>query len=237
MKKFAMFGTLLVALALTLSAMAVGVTSASALEWLCNAVAKSKCKVDGVNLEVLLLEDSGVPASVECPVESVTSTGTVGEGVADETLTTAFKSELCKASAKAFNLEDKEVANGCTTAEKVEALNTPWTTTLEEAEWDLIAKGPGAAGQPAYLVECVTPLGLVDDVCSVNAEHTPLVLVEVLKEVGVPNLVTVLFPRDPLVPSEAATCTIGGKEQGLVVGEVLLEGLTEAGAAEAVEFG
>jgi hypothetical protein len=116
-------------------------------------------------------------------------------------------------------------------------LNTPWTTTLEEAEWDLISKGPGAAGQPAWLIECNTLLGLVDDVCSVSAEHTPLVLVEVLKEVGVPNLVTMLFPRDPLLSSEAETCTVGGKEQGLVIGEILLEGLTEAGAAEAVEFG
>jgi hypothetical protein len=118
MKKQMMVGLLLV-IGL-IGVMAFGATSASALEWLCNAVAKSKCKVDGVNLEVLLFEDSGVPAAMECPVEAITTTGTVGEGVADETLTTAFKSELCKAAAKAFNLEDKEVANGCSAVDKVE---------------------------------------------------------------------------------------------------------------------
>jgi hypothetical protein len=240
-RRFAMVGSVLLALAM--AAMALGAVSASAVEWLCGGVANSKCKTDGVNLSVLLLEDAGAAsAAVECPVETVTSTGTVGAGATDETLTATFAEggTKCTPAAKAFNLEDKEVANACTKVDAVTAINLPWTTTLEEdaeGKWDLLSKGPGAAGQPGYLTECVTLLGLIDDVCTINAASTPLVWVENLTETGVAKLVTVLFLRDLLANAEYANCTVGGTNEGLVVGEVLIEGLTEAGVTQAVEVG
>jgi hypothetical protein len=240
MRRLAMVGGTLAALAL--ASVAFGVTSASALEWLCNGVGGSKCKTDAANLEVLLLEDSGVPAAVECAVETVVSTGTVGAGVADETITAAFveASKNCKPAAKAFNLEDKEVANGCTAVDNVVAINLPWASRLEEATWDLLMKGSGAAGQPGYLLECMTLLGLIDDVCTVNEASTPLIKLENLIEAGVPKLVTMDFERDLLggqASKEYPSCTDGGKEEGLIVGEILLEGLTEAGVTQALEYG
>jgi hypothetical protein len=231
MKKYAITGSVVVVVA-AMAAMAFGAVSASALEWLC-AGAVGPCKVVSANLEVLRLEDSGALAGVECAVETVTDTGTVGPGANDETITTEFaKPETnCKPTAKAFNLEDKEVANSCTKVDNVAAVNLTWKTELvadAEGKWDLLLKGSGA-GQPGYLVECVTPLGLVDDTCLANAASTPLVWVENLAaEVGGKKLVTILFLRDLLAAAEYATCSVGGKEQGLVVGEVLIEALNIA---------
>jgi hypothetical protein len=222
-----------VALASVLICIAAVAPPTLALEWLC-AGAVGACKVDSANLEVLRMEDSGSDASIECAVASFSGTGTVGPGANDETITTEFvKPETnCKPTAKAFNLEDKEVANSCTKVDNISAINLTWKTELvgdSEGKWDLLLKGSGA-GQPGWLIECVTPLGLVDDTCVANAASTPLVWVENLAaEVGGKKLVTMLFLRDLLAAAEYASCSVGGKEEGLVVGEMLIEGLNTAG--------
>jgi len=203
--------------------------SASAVEWLCGneaVLTAGNCKTTTVNLEVLLLEDRGVPASVECPVEGVKSVGTVGPGAADETTEVTFTG--CKPAAKALNLKEEEKTNGCTTLDKQpQAVNTPWKTTVGEEEagplwWDRITS---ATKTPGYKITCTT-LGIeVADTCEGQTAEAniTMVLIENLSEAesGI-LLVGVFFTGDGLSPAGAAKCSVGGNEQGFVTGEQLL---------------
>jgi hypothetical protein len=234
MRKLIIVGALLGVLAM-MATMAFGAATSSAAEWLCNLEA-IKCEVNSLNLEPMLLEDMGVPAAVECPAETVESTGTVGTGAADETKTVTFGT-TCKPAATATNLKGELVENQCLTVDTLTALDLPWKTegVDEGAEkWDLIKSGTG--GTPGYLIECVTVLGLVDDSCVSSTEaNSVLVLLENLKAEGSePTLVTVKFNKKLLAAAEAAKCTFGA-EDGLVIGEQLLEALI-GGVAKSLEF-
>jgi len=209
--------------------------SASAVEWLCGneaVLTAGNCKTTTVNLEVLLLEDRGVPASIECPVEGVTSAGTVGPGAADETTSVTFTG--CKPAAKALNLKEEEKANSCgTLVGQPKAVDLPWKTTVGEEEagplwWDTITSASG------YLIVCET-LGIkVEDEClGQTAEaNRPMVLIENLSEAesGI-LLVGVFFTGDGLSPAGAAKCSVGGNEQGFVTGEQLLTATINGKAA------
>ena len=76
--------------ALGILAVAAGSASA-AFEWLCagESTTTVKCPVLGFNLEIFVLEDMGVPASVECAVETIESEGSVS-GATDETTEVTF---------------------------------------------------------------------------------------------------------------------------------------------------
>ncbi len=195
--------------------------------WLVNgAVPASATETLSVGVGVLTLEDMGVPAGVECTGADVTDVGTVGPGHEDTTTSVTFTAPAtnCKPTAKAENLSKEEKTNACESVKNVEALDLPWLTEL--------AKGENAAkesvfldrlsgdgkGEPAYLTECKTALGTVDDTCTeVSAGST----VEVKNETSDVNTV---FPKTLAnEKTESAKCTIGGAENGLVKGESLIE--------------
>jgi hypothetical protein len=242
MKKFAMMGALFGVLAMALSA--IGATSASAAEWLCEGkTIATACKVVTENLEALVLEDMGVPSGVECAAGSVTGAGTVGPGVADETTAVTFIAASCKPTAKAENLKGESVANACeSVASAPAALDLPWKTEgVSEAagaeKWDLISE-KGTGGQPGYLVECKTKLGTVDDVCKTKEAATSALieLKNLAAEGAEPALVTGVFLKNPLEAKQAAKCSVGGEEDGLVIGEVLFAALNASSALISLEF-
>jgi len=247
MKKLMMWALAVVPFAV----LAVATSSASAaFEYLCGGQAiltAGNCLTLSVNLGPITLEDMSVPAGVYCVPEKVTDEDEILSPTVDDTTVVTFAEKghepgTCKPLAKALNLENKEAANGCTKVDEVAPVNLPWETKIEEEEagplwWVLIKKGTGAAGEPGYLTECETALGLVDDTCKSETE-TALILVESLPESETiegasVKLISGFFTEELLNPkTEPATCTIGGKESGLVVGEVLIWAIIdEAGGA------
>jgi len=99
---------------------------------------------------------------------------------------------------------------------KVEALNLPWLTQLLEPTLGVFVDDltAGTGGNPGWLIEC-TVLGLkVTDECTTANGKTNI---ENLAD----GLVKVVFP-EIVEPIEQANCTLGGVEQGLVVGEFFL---------------
>jgi len=212
--------------------LAVATSASSAFEFLCGGQAiltSGNCKANSINLEALLLNDMGVPATIECPAESVTSTGSVLSSMEAETATVTFAEtgKKCKPSAKAENLKSEEAANGCEAVVEITAVHLPWKITLEEEEsglwWGLFLKS-----KPGYKTTCKTILGNVSDECvaSEEAARSPLLLFENLteEETGKILLLDVFFTKELLAAGEAADCTLGGKENGLVIGEQLLTG-------------
>jgi hypothetical protein len=200
--------------------------------WLCNGqfLVLERCLVDSENLEVQKLYDLVAMSGVECTAEAVQDEGWVGPGSEDEVTTVIFleATTLCKPTAKGLNTKEEEVTNACKKVEAVLALNTPWATLVYlegTAVWDLLS----AIGskQPGYLIKCEIAGGTKqNDECLINASHTPLV--EVLSLEGNATelpLVSALFPAVPLENAELATCSVGGAESGLVLGEDLQEGL------------
>ncbi len=222
----------------SLGALALSAGSASAaFEWLCagekvTGTGEERCLVLSENLETLVLEDMGVPASISCPPEAVLDEGWVGPGAAGEITQVAFTG--CVRSATAENLKEEAVGNACEAGKAVElkALNLPWSTPIEELEeeagvnmyWILLK--PGASGKsPAYSVGCTVAGLKVTDNCESGAE-TILVLAFNLteEETGKLLLVSIIFNKKLLTASEAGTCSVGGKENALLVGEVLFIG-------------
>jgi hypothetical protein len=229
MRKFTISVVLVSALAVLGTAVAAVSASAEPPSvWLCGnelVVAANPCVTVSENLEALTLEDMGVPARIECPPGSVFSYGTVGPGAKDETTKVEFLEEgkKCKPGAKAENLKGEEVANKCEKVEKLEALNLPWKTEIVlegGVAWDLIMSEPG------YRSTCKTLFVNVEDTCIAHEKgenETPLIeLVNLTEtEAGV-LLVSAIFKKVPLVETENANCSIGGKLNGLVFGENLL---------------
>ncbi len=230
----------------SLGALVLSAGSASAaFEWLCagekvTGTGEERCLVLSENLETLVLEDMGVPASVSCPPEAVLNEGWVGPGAAAETTAVTFTG--CVRSANAENLKNEVTGNACEAgkAVTVEALNLPWSTPIEELEleaevnmyWILIK--PGASGKaPGYEVKCTVAGLKVSDKCETGAE-TALVLAFNLTEVEEPEkllLVSIFFNKKVLTETEQGTCSVGGKENGLLIGEVLLIGETHNNSA------
>lgn len=219
-----------------LGVLAVAAGSASAaFEWLCGASEPGGCVVLGDNLEAVVFEDMGVPASVTCAVGSIESEGSVlgAEGETKE-IRINKPSELCTPSLKAENLKGESVINACKKVKNVEAENLPWLEVIEElviegtedSYWILIKKG-SAAGLPAFLVECEVAGIVVDDLCETFSESTTLLVLAL----NLPELeeglllVSDFFLKSPLTTGETWDCTVGGVENGLVQGEMLLLGM------------
>lgn len=211
-------------------------SSASAFEYLCAGQAiltAGNCLTRSINLTPITLEDMSLDAGVYCLSENVTDEDEIISPTVDLTTKVTFAEEgkepACLPLAKALSLENKEVANACTKAEKVEALNLPWETKIEEesstGDWWILIVTTNAA----YLTECESALGLVDDTCESTKEHTPLVLAENLSEEETIEgakllLLSIVFSETLLEAKEAGKCSLGGAESALVVGEVLYWG-------------
>jgi hypothetical protein len=206
--------------------------SAQANEWLCNGKAE-QCKVLGENLETLVLEDMGLSASISCQPGVVKGEGTAGPGATGETTVVSAEGEgkepFCKPSAKAENLKNEEVANAVEKVEKVSAVNLPWKGEIAESEeglWWGLALRKEAGKEPGYELKVKSGGLTVTDVCTMGSE-TPLGLIENLAaEPGGVPLVSAFAVKALLNATEAGTCSLGGKENGLVVGETLLAGWT-----------
>ena len=222
--------------------LAIATSSASAaFEYLCGGEAiltAGNCLTRTINLQPLTLEDMSADAGVYCVPEAVTDEDEVISATVENETEVKFAEGGCKPLTKALSLENKEVANACTQVDDFNHLDLPWETKIEEESgannyWVLIKKGPGAAGEPGYETVCETSLGLIADKCTSPAANTALVLVEnLLTETeeleGVKNLKlgAVIFNEETLEGAkEWATCTIGGKESGLVIGEVLIRAI------------
>jgi hypothetical protein len=237
MKRLTVGATLLTIAALSVAGSAAA--PAMALEWLCAGAAANLCVVVYENLEPFIIEDMGASLAAECSAGEVKGQGTVGPGVGDITETLTFKVGECKPKGKVENLAGQEVANLCEKVEKVEAVGLPWTTELEmegAAVKDLIEES--ILGQPGYLIECKTLLGNIEDLCrSVESKTSLLVeLTNLAAEGAEPKLVNALFLKNPPA-AEALKCTVGGKEDGLVIGELLIASLNAMSQLQALEFG
>jgi hypothetical protein len=206
---------------------AIAVASASALSsvWLVNASTIGS-KVLVLSEATVLLEDMGlVPAGFTCAL--VANEGWVGPGSEDEVTSVTFNVANCFKDPKSENLENKEVANGCTSIDNVAAIGLPWKTLIVLSGAVFLDQITGTA-TPGYLVECGTSLGLVDDACTTQKGTT------ILKN-NASNGVTAEFPAKPESESEFANCSVGGNLNGLVVGESLT--FTESGLSLTVSEG
>jgi hypothetical protein len=226
MKKVTITVVLVSALAVLGSAVAAVTASAEPPSvWLCGnelVVSGTRCASVEVNSGALTYEDMGVPATIECPTGTVFFYGTVGPGVVDETTKIEFLEDgkKCKPTAKAANLKGEEVANKCEKVEKVEASGLPWKTEMvleAGVAWDLISSEPG------YTSVCKTIINVTDK-CVAHEKgegEAPLVELENLPEAGI-LLLREIYPKVPLAVTQTETCSVGGKENGLVYGQVLL---------------
>jgi len=205
---------------------------AQASEYLCNGKAE-KCTVLGFNLQVFVIEDRGVPAAIECPVEGVKTEGSMGPGATGEMTGVSFTG--CVAAAKALNLKEEEKANGCGKVLSVKADNLPWKTPISEGAsnnwWVLIEKG--ASAQPGFEIECETAGLKIKDTCTSGTEDLLVLVEDLAAEGSEPALLTVIFSTTLLSAAEAGKCSLGGAEQGFSRGELLGEGWTGT-AAEAL---
>jgi hypothetical protein len=203
--------------------------AAQASEYLCNGKAET-CKILGSNLAAFTLEDRGLPAAVECPVEAVKSEGTAGPGAGAEITSVAFTVASCVPAAKALNLKQENETNACEDVLNVRPLNLPWKIPISEGmsnDWFVLIES-GGKGQPGYEIECEIDELHFDDACLSAVGNDLLVLTENLAAEGTePALLTTIFPGSViLAPAEAAKCSLGGAEQGFVSGEILLAAWT-----------
>lgn len=238
MKKFSIVGALV-----AIAAIALVATSAFAdnTVWLCGeakitGTGNNRCLTDSENLEVTFFEDRGavVASRVECAVGSVTDEGWVGPGSEDETTLVTVVSTSCKNAAKALNLKEEEVTNKCATFEKIKVVGLPWKTLIElvgGVAWDKLLTT--TAG---YAITCTG----VTDTCT-NANEASVRLTNLALEGAEFPLVDATFPLKATETrkgdsSEYAKCSLGGAEEGVVRGEILLAALTAAGASQTLEF-
>ncbi len=221
----------------------VGATASAALgaetaSWLVNGAAPAAAtEVLSVGVGELVLEDMGVPQSIECKGADVTDVGMVGPSDEDTTTTIAFTSPStnCKPAAKAENLSGEQKTNACESLKSIEMLDLPWLTELllgENAAKESVfldKLSSDGKGEPGYLSECKTALGTVDDSCT---EASATTTVEVKNETSDVNII---FPRALTKASEAWKCSVGGPENGLMVGEELIEAMGATLAVNEVE--
>ena len=226
--------------------LALGALAASAFAaggntvWLCNSafLTLEKCLTVSENLTALTLQDMNESSSVECAVGTVLDEGWVGPGSEDETTSVTFTSE-CAPSAKALNLAGETVSNACTGTKAVgKALNLPWKTLvyLEGTTTRDIISGT-TNGEPGYEVECTVSGLKVKDKCltSAAADDAHIELNNLAAEGSEPTLVDVLFMEKLVNASEAAKCSLGGAESGLIEGEVLIAAVNSSGTLISLE--
>jgi hypothetical protein len=172
--------------------------------WLIDGAALTGTEKIHVELTgTLLLEDmgKGSPTEVEC-------TGSGLGGVEAEGLGTQESAEATSC---------KTLAGSCG-GPLATPKNLPWTLEINpEEERVLIAKGTG--GEPGYEVTC---FGIFHDAC------TGVTSVGIENKAGTPADVLATFSK---TLGEPGSCTIGGANEGLIEGEILiaaLEGLSLA---------
>ena len=213
MRKLSMLSVTVLA-ALAFGAVVVASALADNTVWLVNgAQLTSKVLVDSETTGKVSLTDMGLPAAVEC--EEILDEGWVGPGSEDEVTSVVFD-KACTHPEKAENLKGELVTNACTSVDLVKAVDLPWKTLLELIAgntWVLFFATTN--GEPGYATECGSALGLVTDTCKTTANNnagpklTNLENGTVLAEF---ELNTALSEK------ENATCSLGGAENGLVVG-------------------
>jgi hypothetical protein len=165
---------------------------AEVTQWLASGAAITTAEEADSEAADVILKDSGSGAEVLC--EGVTDKGTVGPKNAGTVTSVAFTIAKCKGLAVISTIDTMVI------------LNLPWKTEISGG-LDLIIAGTG--GEPGYLLEGATLLGLVDDACTTNKGTTELS--------NVAGGVNANFPAAPLAV-EKANCSIGGKEKGEVLG-------------------
>jgi hypothetical protein len=172
----------------------VAASAASALEFLVSGVAvKSPEKVSVSLSGTLILEDMGKGSPT-----TIECTGT-GTGVVE---------------AAGKGLQETATATSCVTlagtcaSPLAKAIHLPWTTQIE-GERNLISSS--GAGAPGYEVTC---FGIIHDTC----EGTTSVGLENMPTETPPDLLAIFSAT----LSEPGKCTIGGVNEGLVIGEVLI---------------
>lgn len=220
----ALFAVLALAAAAGASMASAEVTST----WLVGGALPTKAEsVMSENTAVMVFEDMGVPASVECAIGAVTDEGTVGgpagKETEDEVTKVSFTQASCKKTATAKNLKEESKANGCEKLESIKPINLPWLTEMMlvgSVFLDLIIAGGGLA-PPGYEIICKTLLGSITDKCTTE-----------VGSVNVTNTTGGVLAEFPAAPAEAefANCTVGGLLQGLVSGTQLIAPLA-GGAA------
>jgi hypothetical protein len=179
------------------------VSVASALEFLISGVAvKAGEKVSVSMSGALILEDMNKGSPM-----ALECVGT-GTGVVE---------------AAGKGVQETATATSCVTlagtcaSPSMKAIHLPWTTQIE-GERNLISSS--GAGAPGYEVTC---FGIIHDTC----EGTTSVGLENMPTETPPDLLAIFSAT----LSEPGKCTIGGANEGLIIGEVLVtttEGLSLA---------
>jgi hypothetical protein len=195
MKKFNTVGVALV-VALAFSALVSASAFAEVTQFLDNGAVITTAKEVDSEAADIILTDLGTGGEVLC--ENVTDKGTVGPGGVGSITSVLFTIALCKGLAIVSTIDN------------VVAQSLPWTIHISGG---LALIDAGTGGEPGYLIEGVTLLGLVDDSCTTNKGTTELA--------NVTGGVSAMFPAEPLA-AEKANCSIGGKEKGDVLGTDLI---------------
>jgi hypothetical protein len=178
---------------------------------------------------VVLIEDMGTLASmVNC--EGVTNEEQIQAGGKIVIVLKVTFTKACTAPEKAQKLKGTEEANACTSVDTsgITLIDLPWKAevVLSGATFLMTLVSDGN-GEPGYKLECETALGLVTDECKTEKNTATLT--------NSGEDVSATFPTAP-EESEFANCSIGGKLQGLVTGNILFFTGT-AGLALAVSEG
>jgi hypothetical protein len=109
------------------------------------------------------------------------------------------------------------------------ALDLGWTTVLEQMAtgvW-LDKTTAGTGGEPGWLLECTIPLiGKVNDECSTNNGTV------ILTNNETNGTIEEELPETTESKTEQVNCTLGGNEEGLVIGQFITEALTPTGVKQ-----
>jgi hypothetical protein len=186
------------------------------------AVITAPVEVNDESVGAILLEDDatlGGKSDVLC--EEVLTLGTVGEivgGVFNPKLDTVTSVEFMKKCTI-----DSGPCSEVDVPEGVQAVHLPWLTEIVLSGTTFVDLILGTAGVPGYLIECLTILGLIEDVCTTEAGTTTIT--------NEAEDIDATFPASPQ-EIEEANCTQGNAHSGIVGGVSLI--LTESGLSLAV---
>ncbi|MGA8362905.1 MAG: hypothetical protein WB709_00115 [Solirubrobacteraceae bacterium] len=205
MLRIQMIGLAVVAVVMMSAVAASGAFAAH--QWLINGAAiAAATKVHSLGL--LLLEDSGTGTQLHCHGSAA---GTVGPGAAD--LTQSITVELLGTNDKIPCTFDKAGLCKSNAAVTALAVNLPWKTEIVLVGTeirDLLLSG--GAGAPGWKVNCTNILGGgSEDICTEEAGK--------MATTALANVTAgVLATFDAKTVN--ASCTLGGKETGVVRGPV-----------------
>jgi hypothetical protein len=180
------------------------------------AVITAPVEVNGESVGAILLEDESTAAGKsDILCEEVLTLGTVGEivgGVFNPKLDTVTSVEFMK-----LCTIDTGPCESIGSEDKVLAVHLPWLTEIVLTEGAFVDLILGTEGQPGYLIECTTVVGLIEDVC--------------ITENGTTTITNEAEDIDATFPiptaAEKESCTQGNAKSGVVGGVSLI--LTESG--------